>query len=67
MKRIKEGAYGLSIDLAGFKLPAIAGAGGEAPPSSRLPEKTDVLIIGAGLCGLLTAYRLLEKEAPPSR
>ncbi len=44
-----------------FKLPAIAGAGGEAPPSSRLPEKTDVLIIGAGLCGLLTAYRLLEK------
>lgn len=28
----------------------------------RLPETTDVLIVGGGLCGLLTAYRLVEKE-----
>lgn len=29
----------------------------------QLEEKTDILIIGGGMCGLLTAYQLVEKGA----
>ncbi len=32
----------------------------QPPAEENLPEKTDVLIVGGGLCGLLTAYRLTE-------
>lgn len=29
---------------------------------SKLPKKTDILIVGAGVSGLFTAYRLLEQD-----
>lgn len=50
---------GLSIDLAGGKAPQpFAGQTGLQKNESKTYE---TVIVGAGLCGLLTAYRLVEK------